>query len=84
MQYIDIAGFAGMIMIAVALAPQIIKSWKTKSTKDISVMWNSIYLLGLLSWLVYGIGINSLPLILSGILESSLAFSLLVLKLRYG
>jgi MtN3 and saliva related transmembrane protein len=84
MQSIDLFGYAGITLITVALLPQIYKSWKSKSTKDISMMWSSIYVLGILSWLVYGIGFSSTPIIVSSIIEGTLAASLLVLKLRYG
>jgi len=84
MQPIELFGYAAMLIIPIALAPQVIKSWKTKSTKDISFTWNTIYIIGLICWLIYGIGINSKPLTLSAIIEGTLATSLLVLKIRYG
>lgn len=73
-----------MIVIPIALAPQVLKAWKTKSTRDISILWNSIYIFGLLCWLIYGLGISSIPLIISSIIEGSLALSLLIMKLKYG
>lgn len=81
---IDLIGYFGMVVIAISLIPQVIKAWKTKSTSDISIVWNSIYVFGILIWLVYAIGISSQPLLLSCIVEGSLAFSLLILKVRYG
>jgi MtN3 and saliva related transmembrane protein len=84
MQPIELFGYAAMLIIPIALAPQVIKSWKTKSTKDISFSWNSTYILGLLCWLIYGIGIDSKPLAISAIIEGTLASSLLFLKIKYG
>jgi MtN3 and saliva related transmembrane protein len=84
MQTIEIFGYLAMIIIPIALAPQVLKSWKTKSTKDISIMWSSVYVLGLVCWLIYGLGIDSIPLVVSAVIEGMLASSLLVLKLRYG
>jgi MtN3 and saliva related transmembrane protein len=81
---IEYVGYIAMACIAISLIPQVARSWKTKSTKDISIVWNSIYLAGIMMWLVYGIGIGSMPLTLSSALEGCLAASLLVLKIRYG
>ncbi len=81
---LELTGYLAGIIMVVALMPQIIKSWKTKSTKDISIGWNSIYIFGLILWIVYGIGIKSYPLTFTVIVETILAISLLILKFRYG
>jgi MtN3 and saliva related transmembrane protein len=82
--YPEILGHIGGAVIAFALLPQVIKSWKTKSVKDISMTWNTLMLTGLITFLFYGIGINSLPIIIFGSIEVSFTASLLVLKLIYG
>ncbi len=79
----EIFGHIGGAIIAFALLPQVIKSWKTKSVKDISLIWNSLMLIGLITFLIYGIGINSLPIIIFGSIEICLTASLLILKLLY-
>jgi len=84
MQPYEIIGFLAGALIAIALIPQVIKSWKTKSTKDISIFWNSLYVAGLVLWIIYGFIIKSTPMIVSACVEISLAISLLFLKLRYG
>ena len=76
---IDLIGY-----LAGSLTPQVIKSWRTKSTKDISVIWTLIYLTGLTLWIIYGIGIASFPIIITITIEALLALSLLILKLLYG
>jgi MtN3 and saliva related transmembrane protein len=81
---IELIGYLGGGIVAVSLLPQVIKSWQTKSTKDISVVWNSIYLSGLLVWIIYGFGISSMPLVVMCFVEAALATSLLFLKFRYG
>ena len=83
MDIIHIIGYIATFTIAISLTPQVIKSWKTKSTKDISIPWNSIYVTGLLLFLVYAIGINEWPIIIGGFIEVSLAISLLVAKILY-
>ncbi|MDO8240604.1 MAG: PQ-loop domain-containing transporter [Candidatus Moranbacteria bacterium] len=78
---IEIVGFAGSAIIASALIPQVIKSWTTKSTEDISLLWNSLLLAGLILFVIYGIGISSRPIMIFTTIEASLTLSLLILKL---
>ncbi len=80
---IEIVGYMATAVIAVSLTPQVYKSWKTKSTKDISIPWILVYVSGLVLWLIYGFGISSTPLMLSASVESLMALSLLVLKFIY-
>jgi len=80
---IEIIGYIATFVIAFSLTPQLVKSYKTRSTKDISVIWTFVYLFGLLLWFVYGIGIASKPLIISSFIEALMAASLLVMKVKY-
>lgn len=81
--YTSLIGYLSGGLITIALLPQIIKSWKTKSTKDISIPWMIIYIIGLFLGVVYGFLINSLPIIITTIIEMLMAISLLILKLIY-
>ncbi len=80
---IEIIGFVGSAIIASALVPQVIKSWITKSTEDISLLWNSLLLTGLILFVIYGFGINSRPIMIFTTIEASLTLSLLILKLTH-
>jgi len=83
MNYTEAIGYLSGILITIALLPQVIKSWKTKSTKDISIPWLLTYNLGLILSIVYGFGISSYPIILTTFVELLMAISLLVLKLLH-
>ncbi len=80
----ELIGYLAGFIIAVSLTPQVIKAWKTRSTKDISITWTALYLAGLSLWIIYGFGIGSLPLMIAVSIEALMAVSLLILKLRYG
>ena len=47
---LEIVGYLAGFIVAVALTPQVIKAWRTKSTKDVSITWNLILMAGLLIW----------------------------------
>lgn len=83
MNSIQLTGYLAGFVIAVSLTPQVWKAWKTKSTTDISLLWNAIYIFGLLLFFIYGIGIREMPIIVMNTIEIILAISLIVAKLIY-
>lgn len=84
MDYVELIGFLGGLLTMAALLPQVIKTFKTRSTKDISILWTIIYSLGLVLWMVYGFLIGSMPLKVMIAIELALSLSLLMLKIRHG
>lgn len=80
---LDLIGYAAGALLAICLIPQVYKSWKTKSTKDISVSWTLLYMAGLFLWFLYGIGLQAFPIIIFAGLEFLMATSLFALKLIY-
>lgn len=80
----EVLGFVAGIFVACSLIPQTIKSWKTKSTSDISIAWMLINLSGQALWIVYGLMIKSPSLIIMSGITLALAISLLILKIKHG
>ena len=76
-------GFFAGFCTTIAFLPQAIKTWKTKSTKDISLLMFLIFITGVFFWLIYGILINELPLIVANAITLVLALSILVAKIKY-
>lgn len=83
MDLIQLTGYISGFIIAVALTPQVIQAYKTKSTNDISLPWTIIFLLGLLLYQIYGIGIKEMPIIISNAIETVLVLLLIIAKLIY-
>ena len=79
----EIFGFIGGFLTTVAYLPQVIKSWQTKSTKDLSLPTLIILNTGFVFWQAYAFMINSAPLLLSNGAILVLGVSLLYLKLKY-
>jgi MtN3 and saliva related transmembrane protein len=80
----ELLGFAAGTLVAASLLPQVIKSWRTKSTKDLSLAWTLINLAGQALWLVYGLSISSVSLVVMSAITFCFTLSLIVLKLRRG
>ncbi|MCD4705109.1 hypothetical protein K8R66_03455 [bacterium] len=83
MNFIDILGYIAGILVVISLLPQTIKSWKTKSTKDLSLWRYIIYILGLILWIIYASIIKNAPVAIMNSLGLLLASSLLYLKVKY-
>ena len=81
--YINIIGFSGGVLTTFAAIPQLIKSWKTKSTKDISSLFLLILLVGIALWFIYGLLLDSMPIIMGNGAAFILYIIILTLKLRY-
>lgn len=83
MDNIEILGLVAAMITTSGFVPQVYKIWKDKSTKDISLNMYLLLTLGLLLWLVYGISIESLPVILANGITLVLVLSIIFFKLKY-
>ena len=84
MNLVTVSGLIAALLTTTAFVPQVLKSMKTKSAKDLSFGTSAMLCGGVLLWLIYGILNRDLPIILSNALTLVLATTLLVLKIRYG
>ncbi len=83
MDYVTIVGLAAAAITVFSLFPQLVKVWKTKSTKDISLGMFSLFCIGVFLWFVYGILMKDLPIIIANFLGFIQAFIILMLKVKY-
>jgi MtN3 and saliva related transmembrane protein len=77
-------GYIAGTLTSISMLPQAIKSYRIKETKDLSLPMIAILFMGLFLWLVYGLIITDGPLIFTNTISSTLAGSVLLMKLRYG
>ena len=80
----ELIGHAGGFLIAIALMPQLIKTWKTQSAQDISLLWTIVSLIGLFLYAVYAFKNNVVPLMVFATLEFSMVIVLIVFKLLFS
>jgi len=62
---IDFFGYGSGVLVGVTLLPQVIKVFKTKSTKDLSYIFLGLSLLAAAFKFIYGILINQLPIVVT-------------------
>lgn len=79
---VDILGFAAGTLTTLAFVPQVIKTWKTGSTKDFSLLWLLSFSIGVGMWLVYGLLLGSMPIIIANGATLLLILIILLVKLK--
>lgn len=84
MDAVTLLGLTAGTLTTISFLPQVIRIWKTRSTKDISMGMFITFCIGIFLWALYGFAINSMPVIITNIVTFVLAFAILLLKLRYG
>lgn len=80
MNDIDVLGFIAATLTTLSFLPQLLKTWQTKSAGDVSLLMLSTFSVGVFLWLLYGMFIQSWPVIVANFL--TLIFNLLILSLK--
>ena len=83
MTNLELLGILAGALTTIAFLPQVIKTWKSKSARDISLSMFLLFCAGLTLWLIYGIIKDDLPIILANSLTLILASSIVYFKIRY-
>jgi MtN3 and saliva related transmembrane protein len=83
MNYIDVLGYAAGAITSLTFLPQVIKTWKEKSARDISLMMFVIAAVNETMWIVYGVLLNNWVIILTNAIVLSMSLIMLYFKLSY-
>ena len=81
---INSIGMVAGLLTTAAFIPQVWKIYRTKSGKDISGRMFSLFSAGIVLWLIYGVLLESMPLILSNTVTLALSLTIIALKVRYS
>ena len=76
-------GFVAGALTAFAFLPQVLKTWRSRSSGDLSLSMLAAQSAGVSLWILYGVVINSSPVIVSNAVTLTMCLALLVLKIRY-
>lgn len=80
----DLVGFLAALVSTGSLAPQVYKTWRSRSAGDFSYVWLSTALVGAALWGVYGLLRSDWALIAANIIGGTMVVSLLVMKKQYS
>jgi MtN3 and saliva related transmembrane protein len=82
-EFIDFLGLIAGTLTTIAFLPQLLKTWKSKSAKDVSLVMMITFCIGVFLWIVYGVAIGAMPIIVANVVTLALAILILILKIRY-
>src|SRR4051794_31169468 len=77
-------GFLAAFCSTGAFLPQVVQTWQTHSTKDISLLMFLVLMAGIILWLIYGLIIQDIPLIAANGVTLLFAGTILFFKLKHG
>lgn len=83
MEDYKIVGYAASAITVLTFLPQVIKTWKEKSAKDISLMMFLIAIANEILWIAYGVMVKDEIIITTNIIMMAMASTMVYLKLRY-
>lgn len=81
MTALDLLGMTAGCISSITFLPQVIKTWKTRSATDISLLMFTFATISVIMWLVYGIILGNIPIIFTNAMV--LLFSLIMLYMKY-
>jgi MtN3 and saliva related transmembrane protein len=84
MSIMEWTGGLAATLTTCSFIPQVWRVWKTKHTKDISLLMYTFFTAGVALWLVYGILLAEWPIIIANGITLVLAGAVLLMKLRFG
>ncbi len=84
MDTIDIVGLFGAFLSGVTFFPQVYRTWKLKSAKELSLAMILIILLSNVVWLIYAFNKQDIAVIAANFFVGSCALTILYFKLKFN
>ena len=83
MKITTLLGLIAATLTTLSFVPQVVKTWKMKETRDISLSMFVMLAIGIVLWTVYGFIIQDLPVILANCVSFILTAIIILFKVRY-
>jgi len=84
MDYSTLIGLTAAAFTTAAFIPQVIKTVRTRQTKDLSLTMYLTLIMGILLWLAYGLSTGDVPIILTNGITLVLAAIIVFFKIKHG
>ncbi len=82
--WIDVIGSVAAVLTTASFVPQAWQTFKTRDVTGISLGMYSVFTVGVALWLLFGVLMQSWPLMIANSITLLLASAILAMKLRYG
>ncbi len=70
-------GLVAAVFTTASFVPQVVKTWRSGSSEDLSLGMYGLFTIGIVLWLVYGFLIRDLPIILANVVTLGLVLAVL-------
>ncbi|MBL0153687.1 MAG: SemiSWEET transporter [Chitinophagaceae bacterium] len=81
---VEILGYSAGFITSLTFLPQVVKTWKEKSAKDISLLMFVIAAINEVMWIAYGILKDDWVIISTNVVVLIMSCIMIFLKLRYN
>jgi MtN3 and saliva related transmembrane protein len=80
----NIVGIAAGSLTTLSLVPQVIKTWRSRSAKDLSLSMLLVFITGVALWETYGLMLGAPPIIVANGFTLALLLTMLAMKMKYS
>jgi MtN3 and saliva related transmembrane protein len=80
---VDILGYGACAVTALTFLPQVVKTWKEKSAKNVSLLMFIIAFINEVMWIAYGVLRNDMVIVVTNVIMISMCSVMLYLKWKY-
>ncbi|MEO5947084.1 MAG: SemiSWEET transporter [Chitinophagaceae bacterium] len=80
---VDILGYSACAVTALTFLPQVLKTWKEKSAKNVSLMMFVIAFVNEVMWIAYGVFRDDMVIIVTNVIMITMCSVMISLKLKY-
>ena len=77
-------GFVAGGLTTLSFLPQVVKTARSRSARDLSESMLLVFLIGLVLWTIYGLQVGSLPIIAANVITIGLVAAILGMKVRFN
>lgn len=76
-------GYGACAVTALTFLPQVLKTWKERSAKNVSLMMFVIAFINEVMWIAYGALRNDMVIVITNVIMITMCSIMLLLKLKY-
>jgi len=81
--FTQILGYVAGALTTLSFIPQVVQSWKTRSTEGLSLVMLVAFNIGIAAWVAYGAMTGAWPVFAANAVTLALSLTLLGLKIRH-
>ncbi len=83
MQLAQIIGLLAGTITSITFLPQVIRIWKTRSAKDLSMLMLTLLIIGTSLWFSYGLMMKDIAIIYTNSMVLAMSLVMMFFKLKY-